>query len=218
MSSVELAGDDERGVSLGYVFYTQVAGVLGAFSLAAFAGHYFDVGWRGLLLTLIDGWDIYIRPATNWLLDVSVVALLRSVFHIKFDIPPFLKDYLSVGIILCLSWVRASRWAHVHFLQTLVAIIRNPEKADDEEMIEAEEEVLIEGISKVGYVRYVLRLITNVLFWPLALASVVATPFLVKWKSRLDRIAIVQTALTVSPLFYFALLYAANVLFLQNAH
>jgi hypothetical protein len=216
MSNAEVAGGRESGVSLGYVFYTQVAGVLGAFSLAAFAGHHFSLGWRGLLLTMISAWDAYIRPATNWLLDATVVALAKSFIHIQIDIPPMLRDYLSVGLILCLSWVRASRWAHAHFVQTLRVIVGNPERADVDEMIEAEEEVLVDDDAKVGHIRFVLRLITNVLFWPLALASFLLTPFMAKWNSRLDRIAIIQTALTISPLFYFGLLYAANVLLVKS--
>ena len=81
-------------------------------------------------------------------------------------------------------------------------------------MIEAGENV-IAGV-RVGFVRYVLRLVTNVAFWPLALASFLVTPFMAKWHSRLDRIAVLQTALTISPLSYFGLLYAANVLVLRN--
>jgi hypothetical protein len=209
MSNAGLVETRERSVSLGYVFYTQVAGVLGAFSLAGFAGHYFEAGWRGLLFTLIDGWDHYVRPATTWLLDVAVVSPLWSYAHLRIDIPPPARDYLSVGLILCLSWVRASRWAHAHFVQTLIAIVEHPEQAAVDDAIAAEE-VLVEGVPKVGFLRYAFRLVTNVLFWPLALISFVATPFLSKWKSQLDRIAIIQTALTISPLFYFALLYVAN--------
>lgn len=215
MSSVELAGERERSVSLGYVFYTQIAGVLGAFSLAAFAGHYFHLGWRGLLLTLVGCWDAYVRPTTNWLLDVSIVSLVRLVLHARIELPLWLKDYLSVGLILCLSWVRASRWAHAHFIQTMVAIVHHPEQAGDDEVIEAEE-TLVEGVPKVGYVRYAARLILNVVFWPLELVSFAAIPFVAKWRNRLDRIAIVQTALTLSPLVYFSLLYGLNVAVLGN--
>lgn len=216
MSNIELAAPRERGVSLGYVFYTQVAGVLGAFSLAGFAGHHFAMGWRGILLTAVGAWDSYIRPATNWFLDATVVALFNTLFHFRIDIPLLARDYLSVGLILCLSWVRATRWAHAHFVQTLRAIVRNPSNADVDEMIEAEEEALDEADAKVGHIRWFLRLVTNVLFWPLALASCIAEPFLVRWRSELGQIALIQTALTISPLFYFGLLYAANVMVLKG--
>lgn len=208
MSIAEMTGDRERGVSLGYVFYSQIAGVLGAFSLAAFAGHYGDIGWRGILLTLIEGWDHYVRPSTAWLLDVTVVAWIQSLFHIHIVLPQLAKDYFSVGFILGLSWIRAARWAHAHFVQTIRAIVRNP--ADVEEIIAAEE-ILLEDTPTVGFVRYGLRLITNVVFWPLALVSFVVTPFMAHWRSRLDRIVILQTLLTISPVVYFGLLYAANV-------
>jgi len=208
MSIAEMTSDRERGVSLGYVFYSQIAGVLGAFSLAAFAGHYLDFGWRGLLLNLIEGWDHYVRPATAWLLDATVVAWIRSLFHIHLHLPQLAKDYFSVGFILCLSWVRASRWAHAHFIQTIKAVVRDP--ADVNEVIAAEE-ILLEDTPTVGLIRYLLRLITNVLFWPLALAAFLITPFMAHWRSRLDRIVILQTALTITPVVYFGLLYAANV-------
>ena len=215
MSVAEVTSDRERGLSLGYVFYSQLAGILGAFSLAAFAGHYFDIGWRGLLQEAINGWDNCVRPVTAWFLDATLVACIRWLFHIRIELPQLLKDYLSVGLILCLSWVRASHWAHAHFGQTIKAIVHSPK--DVVEIIEAEE-VLLEDTPTVGPIRFVVRLVANVLFWPLALISFLITPFVAKWHSRLDRIVIIQTALTITPLIYFGLLYAANVWLVKGAN
>ncbi|NUR25770.1 MAG: hypothetical protein HOV83_07960, partial [Catenulispora sp.] len=54
-------------VARGMGLYRHTTAVLAAFSLAAFAGHLWNIGWRGILEQLVGYWDSYVRPVTAWI-------------------------------------------------------------------------------------------------------------------------------------------------------
>jgi len=88
--------------------YQQLAAVLGAFSMAVFVGEVFDLGWHGILAKLVGIWSEYVRPVAEWLLD-WVVWPFNYFFDWHVEIPLVVRDYLSVGLILALSFLRTYR-------------------------------------------------------------------------------------------------------------
>jgi hypothetical protein len=90
-----------------HTVYQHVAGVLGAFALAAVLSHIVDLDWRGLIAYFVGYWDDYVRPAVKLALDTIVVAPLRWLFSWHFEVPLVIRDYLSVGAIFGLSVLRA---------------------------------------------------------------------------------------------------------------
>jgi hypothetical protein len=100
-----------RGVSVaakfGLTVYQQVAAVLAAFGLAAVVGHFWHVGWRGFLATLVGVWDQTVRPVARQVLHVLVIVPLGWV-GVYVVLPTWFSDYLSVGAILALSYVRTA--------------------------------------------------------------------------------------------------------------
>ena len=100
---------EPRGIGLGYIIYQQVASVLGAFGLIAFLGHFVQVDWRGALADLIAVWAEYVRPAVKHLLDLTVVAFCHWLGWTSFQVPLAIRDYLTVGLVLTASVLRA--WA-----------------------------------------------------------------------------------------------------------
>ncbi|MGH6870859.1 MAG: hypothetical protein ACREHE_05065 [Rhizomicrobium sp.] len=101
------AGDDKtpNGIDAGYIVYQQIAGVFGALSLIAFLGHFVHVDWRGTLLKLIDVWNGFIRPSTEWIVESVTYPLTRMGWHV--DLSLLQRDYLSAGIVMSLSYTRA---------------------------------------------------------------------------------------------------------------
>jgi hypothetical protein len=98
-----------KGIGLSYIFYQHVAGVLGAFALAAMLQHLLHLSLRGIVREITAFYAQNIRPVTQWILDETVVSALRLVFH-DLTLPAFLVDYFSVGIVLGLSLGRALIW------------------------------------------------------------------------------------------------------------
>jgi len=97
-----------KAVRFGWGLYQQVAAIFAAFGLAALVGHFWEIGWRGFLNTLVGVWDQTVRPVTTWLCHYALTFPLDWV-GIDFVLPQWLQDYLSVGIILALAALRFDR-------------------------------------------------------------------------------------------------------------
>ena len=183
--------DQAQGLGIGYVVYQQVASVIGAFALIAFAQHIFEVGWHGLLADLVAQWDLYVRPAVKFIFDVTVVALFSWALDWRIEVPLAVRDYLSVGLVLIASNWRAINYEVTRsggsFARTLATSARSP-------------------------LSWLLTLL-NVLLWPvmvaLLLLSVIAALALLRLDARAKGI-LLNRVLWLSPVLYFALLYAAN--------
>jgi hypothetical protein len=96
-----------RLISLGTGAYQHVAGVLGAFALAAFASRVFSLDWRGILADVVGVWDSYVRPVTRSVAD-AVVWPVERVFGWTIEVPVLVRDYVAVGLVLFLSFARAT--------------------------------------------------------------------------------------------------------------
>ena len=96
-----------RLISLGTGAYQHVAGVLGAFALAAFGSQVFSLDWRGILADVVGVWDEYVRPVAKLLADMIVWPVER-LFGWNIDVPVIVRDYFSVGLVLFLSFMRAT--------------------------------------------------------------------------------------------------------------
>jgi hypothetical protein len=107
MSKGDKVHSEARGISFGYVIYQQVAGVLGAFALAAFLGHFVHLDWRGALADLIGLWGQYVRPVVKLFFEITVVAFVKWAFNWRIEVPLLVRDYFSVGAVLLLSTLRA---------------------------------------------------------------------------------------------------------------
>ena len=86
--------------------YSQVSAVLGALSMLVFLSEAFGLGIKGVLAKLVSVWSAVVRPGVKWLTDV-VVFPFGWLFHWNIEVPLWLRDYLSVGLILVLSSIRA---------------------------------------------------------------------------------------------------------------
>ena len=87
--------------------YQHVASVLAIIGLAAVLNHVFHIEWRSVLGTVVGYWDEIVRPVAKVLLDHLIVVPLGWVgWHI--ELPVLLRDYLTIGLILMVSFVRAA--------------------------------------------------------------------------------------------------------------
>ena len=105
--------DERKAVKIGWALYQQVAAVLGALALAALLGHFFDIGWRGFLATLVGYWGEYMRPVARWAFALIVSAPLRWAFGWHFEVPLLARDYVATGAILSLSIFRVKDWPRI---------------------------------------------------------------------------------------------------------
>lgn len=87
--------------------YRHVAAMLAAIGLAAALKDALGLDWRGWLRPIVGLWDTAIRPVTEWLCTVVVTIPLDWLFGWHVQVPTVLRDYLAVGLILTLSYVRA---------------------------------------------------------------------------------------------------------------
>jgi hypothetical protein len=117
MLRVDVGGAGERNVTktpqtsvrvLISLAYTQVSGVLAAFSIAVLVGELFGVGWRGAIGQLIGVWDEYVRPVAKQITE-AILWPANAWLHLHIAIPLALRDYFSVGAIMTLSVSRAIR-------------------------------------------------------------------------------------------------------------
>lgn len=95
-------------LSLGYVVYQQIAGVIGAFALIAFLGHFVHIDWRGALGDLVGLWDQHVRPAVKLVFDVLIVWPLQRWLDLNIEIPLIVRDYFAVGLVQALSFERVA--------------------------------------------------------------------------------------------------------------
>lgn len=205
---------EPRGIGWGYVIYRQVAGVLGAFGLAAFLGHFMHLDWRGALSSLVGVWAQVVRPATKWILDLALMPLTLRC-HCSFVVPPVLTDYVSAGAVLALSTFR-SRGPARRMLYTRL----------DARQARIARQVL--SHSEYGWFSFVMDLlgaIFNVALWPVVTA-VLGLQVLMKLilmmlffrdprETPVSHLFFYEDALTLLPMIYLALLLAANYLLLK---
>jgi hypothetical protein len=84
-----------------------VGAVLAAFGLAALV-HQLGVNWRGALAPILGFWDLTVRPVATWVFHYLVTVPIGWL-GVPFEVPLWVRDYLSVGIILALSFTRTIR-------------------------------------------------------------------------------------------------------------
>lgn len=70
-------------------------------------GELFDLHWRSTLGEFVGVWGHTVRPVTKWVLDHTFILLCNTVFHWNISVPMPVRDYLSVGLILEISWFLA---------------------------------------------------------------------------------------------------------------
>ncbi|WP_040390332.1 hypothetical protein [Catelliglobosispora koreensis] len=86
----------------------QVAAITAALGLAAAVGQMWDIPWKSALSPLLAVWEVTIRPAATWVFHVLVSVPLGWI-GIQAEVPAYVRDYLSVGIIYVASKVRSGR-------------------------------------------------------------------------------------------------------------
>lgn len=101
-------GKASRAAEVGWRAYQQIAAVIGAFGILALIGHFWDIGLKGFIATIVGVWDATIRPAVEFVCHVLVTTPL-SWFGVEFEVPLWLRDHVSVGAILALSITRDYR-------------------------------------------------------------------------------------------------------------
>jgi hypothetical protein len=102
-------------VTFGWTIYQQIAAIFAAIGLAALADHWWHIGWRGALGSLVGIWGETVRPAMAAVFHVLVTVPLGWV-HIHVEVPLVVRDYLSVGAIFAASVIRdLSRSGRVEF-------------------------------------------------------------------------------------------------------
>lgn len=97
-----------KAAKLGLGLYQHSSAVLASFGLAAIIGHFWDIEWKSFLASVVGVWDQTVRPAAAQLFRIFVSIPLDWV-GIDFEVPQFVRDYVSVGAVLALSVVREGR-------------------------------------------------------------------------------------------------------------
>ncbi|GHJ47437.1 hypothetical protein Cs7R123_47790 [Catellatospora sp. TT07R-123] len=96
----------------GWSLYQQVTAVFATIGLAALADHWWHIGWRGVLGDLVGFWSQTVRPAVAAVFHILVTVPLGWM-HVHFEVPLAARDYMSVGLMLLLSAIRAGWWSTV---------------------------------------------------------------------------------------------------------
>src|SRR5688572_30286556 len=97
-----------KAAKVGWGIYQQIAAAFAAFGVAAMLGHFWDIGWRGFLGTIVGVWEATVRPATEWVFHVLITMPL-SWAGINFETPLLVRDYVAVGIVIGVSYYRTAR-------------------------------------------------------------------------------------------------------------
>lgn len=170
--------------------YQQVAGMIGAFALAALVSHVAEIDWRGALAAAIDVWDTYVRTAVKGALDLIIVMPLAWLFEWRIDIPLLVRDYVSVGLMLFLSSVRVDR------IFAFVSLAEVYEKR-----------------------HYLTNFFVYLIAWPYVvfelLARLLGAEFDEHAYSAPRSMVLYAHLLALTPIIYFGLLVAANYFLLQ---
>jgi hypothetical protein len=95
-------------IRVGIQTYRQIAALTGTLSMLVLLHHMFNLDIRGLLGEIVEYWDQYVRPIMKWATDILIVVPLR-LLGISIELPVNFRDWLTVGVILCASYVRAFR-------------------------------------------------------------------------------------------------------------
>lgn len=99
-----MVNDDKPKFSLFWGIYGQIAAIFGALSLLVFVGHFFDVGLKGVLRDAVQWWIDNVRPVVGAPVQWLINQLPESW---RFELSPLWKDYLGVGVVSALAFVRA---------------------------------------------------------------------------------------------------------------
>ena len=98
-----------KAAKFGWSLYQQVAAVFAAIGLAALVDHWWHIGWRGALGSLVGVWSHTVRPAVAAVFHV-VVTVPPGWIRIHFEVPVAARDYMSIDLILALSTIRVRGW------------------------------------------------------------------------------------------------------------
>lgn len=138
--------------------------MLAALSFAFFIARHFDFKWRGILAELVDLWGAVVRPLTKQVVDYAFVIPFEWAFHIRVEVPLIVRDYLSVGIILLLSVLRARvRLTGVDKGTGWIKIL---------------------PLNRYGVFFYILSIFVIVFLWPFYAYELVATSFFQMGQAR----------------------------------
>jgi len=96
---------------LGFAIYEHISAILAAIALAAFIGHFINFDWRGAINQLFSAWDAVVRPTVKQILDITIVRPLARLFNWHINIPVLVRDYIAVGLVFLMSFVRRGRGA-----------------------------------------------------------------------------------------------------------
>lgn len=91
--------------------YAQVTGVLSALTIAHFLRHFVRLDWHALIAPIIDGWAAIVRPLAHEILYWTA-GLVARLLGVDIDFPLIVQDYLAVGLILLISYVRGFASLH----------------------------------------------------------------------------------------------------------
>lgn len=96
-------GEPKAGTPIFWLVYGQIAAMLGAFSFLVLLQNFINVGLNGVVAQAFEGWVQYIRPIVGLPVQ-ALVDLLPDTW--RFQTSPVEQDYLAVGLVLFLSYVR----------------------------------------------------------------------------------------------------------------
>jgi hypothetical protein len=95
---------DSRPGSVLWLVYGQVSAMLGAFSLLVLVSQFVEVGLNDVIRTAADYWAYQVRPLVGYPIQLLVDQLPAGA---RFDVAPAAKDYVAVGLVSSLAYVRA---------------------------------------------------------------------------------------------------------------
>jgi hypothetical protein len=84
----------------------QVGAVTSAVGLLVLVQRIFSLDFRSIVADLAAVWTETIGQVTGWLLHWAIEVPL-SLLHIHYRFPEAFRDYIAIGIIVCLSVTRA---------------------------------------------------------------------------------------------------------------
>jgi hypothetical protein len=112
----ESGGVDDKAaakrISVPWLIYQQVASIFAALSLVLLLEHFVQIDWHGIFANILAAWANVIRPATQFVLDWTILPVLHWLLRWPWELPAWLSDYFSVGVVSFFSYARIT-WKRV---------------------------------------------------------------------------------------------------------
>jgi hypothetical protein len=223
-SKISGTRDDVDRSNLLLAIIKQISGVIGFFTVATLAAHFWHLDWCGGLRQITSAWDVNVRPVIHDAFHTVLAAIRLNV-----RLPAVVLDYLAVGLVMIVSSFK------VGVLSDMIFFVRHERDKSFS--------WFVSGIMAV--VAFFFSIVVVVIFWPVVIlvtllemipfvgarfayfqvklqlgerviSSIAESPSSPRFRALLARRRR-KNLLVLAPLIWFAAALFVNSIFLQSS-